>query len=268
MTATEVPGQPPAASGPHATTDRSPWRAVPGRLHSWDLSTGVDGSGTRFVAFLAGCPLRCLYCQNPDTWRLRDGTPTTAGDVLAETGRYGRFIEVAGGGFTASGGEPLLQPAFTRALLSGAKELGLHTALDTSGFLGVRADDALLAATDLVLLDIKSWDRSTYRHLTGRDLHPTLAFARRLAALDKPVWVRFVLVPGVTDAVDNVAGIATFTASLGNVQHVDVLPFHRLAAAKYDRLGLRFPLADVEPPDERLLARVRAQFADAGLEVI
>jgi pyruvate formate lyase activating enzyme len=230
--------------------------AVAGRLHSWDLSSGVDGPGTRFVAFLAGCPLRCLYCHNPDTWRMRDGTPTTAGDVLDRVAQHRRFIEVAGGGFTVSGGEPLLQPAFTRALLAGAKDLGLHTALDTSGFLGSRADDALLAATDLVLLDIKSWDRSTYRRLTGANLHPTLDFARRLASLDKPVWVRFVLVPGMTDAVDNVAGLASFTASLGNVERVDVLPFHRLGAPKYERLGLRFPLADVEPPDERLLTRV------------
>jgi pyruvate formate lyase activating enzyme len=103
--------------------------------------------------------------------------------------------------------------------------------------------------------------------LTGRNLHPTLEFARRLAGLNKPVWVRFVLVPGVTDAADNVAGLATFTASLGNVQRVDVLPFHRLGVAKYERLGLRLPLADVEPPDEPLLTRVRTQFSDTGLVV-
>jgi pyruvate formate lyase activating enzyme len=267
MTAVDVGTAAAPTTGPDATTTGLRWRSARGRLHSWDISIGVDGPGTRFVAFLAGCPLRCLYCHNPDTWRMRDGTPTTAGDALELVGRHRRFIQVAGGGLTVSGGEPLLQPAFTRALLVGAKELGLHTALDTSGFLGARADDALLAATDLVLLDIKSWDRSTYRRLTGGNLHPTLAFARRLASLDKPVWVRFVLVPGLTDAVENVAGLAGFTASLGNVQRVDVLPFHRLGAAKYERLGLRFPLADVEPPDERLLARVRAQFSDTGLAV-
>jgi pyruvate formate lyase activating enzyme len=148
---------------------------IEGRLHSWDLSIGVDGPGTRFVAFTAGCPLRCLYCANPDTWRMRNGTPTTSGAVLAELARHRRFITIAGGGFTVSGGEPLLQPAFTRALLTGARDLDLHTALDTSGFLGTRADDDLLAATDLVLLDIKSWDQALYRRLTGRHLHPTLA---------------------------------------------------------------------------------------------
>jgi pyruvate formate lyase activating enzyme len=239
--------------------------SVPGRLHSWDLSVGVDGPGTRFVAFTAGCPLRCLYCANPDTWRMRTGTPTTSGEVLANVARYRRFIAVAGGGFTVSGGEPLLQPAFTGALLAGAQDLGLHTALDTSGFLGARADDDLLAVTDLVLLDIKSWDGALYRRLTGRDLHPTLAFARRLAARGTPVRVRFVLVPGLTDEPDNVGGVARFAAGLGNVERVDVLPFHRLGAAKYGELGMRFPLAHVDPPGEDLVARVVGQFRDAGL---
>ena len=150
-------------------------------MHSWDLSTGVDGPGTRFVVFPAGCPLRCLYCHNPDTWAGRAGQRMTVAEVLALAARYRRFIAVAGGGVTVSGGEPLLQPAFTRAVLAGAKELGLHTALDTSGFLGARADDDLLDATDLVLLDIKSFDPAIARRVTGRAIAPTLAFARRLA---------------------------------------------------------------------------------------
>lgn len=239
--------------------------AIPGRLHSWDLSIGVDGPGTRFVAFTAGCPLRCLYCANPDTWRMRSGTSTTADTVLADVARYRRFISVAGGGFTVSGGEPLLQPAFTGALLAGAHDLGLHTALDTSGFLGARATDALLAATDLVLLDIKSWDRTLYRRLTGRDLHPTLEFARRLAERGTPVWVRFVLVPGLTDEPGNVAGVARFAAGLGNVERVDVLPFHRLGATKYRDLGMRFPLEGREPPDEDQVRQARDRFRDEGL---
>jgi pyruvate formate lyase activating enzyme len=241
------------------------WRAVPGRLHSWDVSTGVDGPGTRFVAFTAGCPLRCRYCHNPETWRMRDGEPVTAAEVLDRAAGFRRFIDVSGGGFTVSGGEPLLQPAFTRALLTGAHELGLRTALDTSGFLGARADDDLLAVADLVLLDIKCWQPDGYRRLTGGSLAPTLTFARRLAALGKPVWVRFVLVPGWTDDPHGVAGIAAFAAELGNVERVDVLPFHRLGAVKYEQLGLRFPLADVEPPGAELLDRVRGQFTDAGL---
>ncbi|GAA1256661.1 pyruvate formate-lyase-activating protein [Sphaerisporangium rubeum] len=239
-----------------------------GVISSWDLSVGVDGPGSRFVVFTCGCPLRCLYCQNPETWRMRDGRRVTVDEVMAEIGKYRRFIEVAGGGVTVSGGEPLLQPRFTAELLRRCKDAGLHTALDTSGFLGDRADDALLADTDLVLLDIKSGDPEAYRALTGRDLEPTLRFARRLADLGKRTWVRFVLVPGLTDAPEHVDAVARFVAGLGNVEHVDVLPFHRMAAEKYGRLGLTFPLADVRPPGPDLTARVRAQFAVRGVTAI
>jgi pyruvate formate lyase activating enzyme len=241
---------------------------VVGSVHSWDISTGVDGPGTRFVAFLAGCPLRCVYCHNPDTWQRRSGTATKASAVMEEAARYVPFINASGGGFTVSGGEPLMQPAFAQALLTGARELGLHTALDTSGFLGARAGDDLLDTCDLVLLDIKSWEKSTYRRVTGRDVAPTLAFARRLAERGTPVWVRFVLVPGWTDEPANVAGVAAFAASLGNVERVDVLPFHSLGAAKYEALGLAYPCADTPAPDAAVLERVRGQFADAGLYVV
>ena len=242
--------------------------AVTGSVHSWDLSTGVDGPGTRFVVFTAGCPLRCAYCHNPDTWFGRTGQRMSAAAVLALAGRYRRFIGAAGGGLTVSGGEPLLQPAFTRAILAGAKELGLHTALDTSGYLGGRADDELLDATDLVLLDIKSFDPATAQRVTGGSIAPTLAFARRLAARRQPVWVRFVLVPGWTDDPGNVAGLARFAASLGNVERVDVLPFHTLGAAKYAALGLDYPCAEVSPPTAGQIDRVRAVFTAAGLHAV
>jgi pyruvate formate lyase activating enzyme len=236
-----------------------------GSVHSWDISTGVDGPGTRFVVFTAGCPLRCVYCHNPDTWFGRNGQRTSAADVLDRAARYRRFISASGGGLTVSGGEPLLQPAFTRAVLAGAKELGLHTALDTSGYLGYRADDELLDATDLVLLDIKSFDPAVARRVTGASIAPTLAFARRLAARRQVVWVRFVLVPGWTDDPGNVAALAEFTASLGNVERVDVLPFHKLGAAKYEALGQRYPCAGVTPPAPEQVDRVRAAFAATGL---
>lgn len=152
---------------------------VTGRVHSWDLSTGVDGPGTRFVLFLSGCPLRCLYCANPDTWHMRDGKHTTVDEVMTEIDKYRSFLTTAGGGVTLTGGEALLQPAFTAAIFRRCRELGLHTALDTSGFLGARATDELLADTDLVLLDIKSFDVAAYRKLTGGELSPTLNFADR-----------------------------------------------------------------------------------------
>ncbi|MFE0645127.1 pyruvate formate-lyase-activating protein [Streptomyces sp. NPDC058877] len=239
-----------------------------GRIHSWDLSTGVDGPGTRFVLFLSGCPLRCLYCANPDTWHLRDGEQVTVDDVVARIERYRRFTDLAGGGVTLTGGEPLLQSAFTAEVLQRCKELGLHTALDTSGALGARADDALLAATDLVLLDIKSFDAGVYRRLTGGRLAPTLGFATRLNRLGVPAWIRYVLVPGWTDDPEAVDGLARFLADLDNIDRVDVLPFHKLGTAKYDALGIPFPLRDNPVPDDELVERVRDQFRAHGLRAL
>jgi pyruvate formate lyase activating enzyme len=250
---------------PHAAHAVQAPADITGSVHSWDVSTGVDGPGTRFVVFTAGCPLRCVYCHNPDTWLGRNGQRTSAADVLARAGRYRRFIDAAGGGLTVSGGEPLLQPAFTGAVLAGAKELGLHTALDTSGYLGLRADDELLDATDLVLLDIKSFDPAIARRVTSRSIAPTLAFARRLAARRQVVWVRFVLVPGWTDDLANVSAVAEFAASLGNVERVDVLPFHKLGAAKYAALGLPYPCAEAVPPTSGQVDQARAAFTAVGL---
>jgi pyruvate formate lyase activating enzyme len=241
---------------------------VTGSVHSWDISSGVDGPGTRFVVFTQGCPLRCLYCQNPDTWRMRGGQRIPASAIIGQASRYTRFISASGGGATVSGGEPLLQPAFTVALLRGFKEIGLHTALDTSGFLGSRAGETLLDATDLVLLDIKSWGRARYRRLTGGDLDPTLAFARRLAARGTPVYLRYVLVPGLTDVPQDMDAIAAFAAGLGNVERVDVLPFHTLGADKYRRLSIPFPLSGTRAPTQVQIDDARSRFAAAGLTAL
>ncbi|MCX4231892.1 pyruvate formate-lyase-activating protein [Streptomyces ortus] len=239
--------------------------SVTGRIHSWDLSTGVDGPGTRFVLFTSGCPLRCLYCANPDTWHMRDGREVTVDEMMTEIDKYRGFITTAGGGVTLTGGEPLLQPAFTGAVLRRCKQAGLHTALDTSGFLGARATDELLADTDLVLLDIKAFEVNTYRALTSGELAPTLGFATRLDRLGIPVWLRYVLVPGWTDEPEAVDGLARFAAGLDNVDRVDVLPFHRLGAAKYEALRIPFPLKDTPVPDAALTERVRGQFREHGL---
>ncbi|MGW3159631.1 pyruvate formate-lyase-activating protein [Streptomyces sp. NPDC001089] len=235
------------------------------RIHSWDLSTGVDGPGTRFVLFLSGCPLRCLYCANPDTWHMRDGREATVDEVMTEIEKSRAFVTTAGGGVTITGGEPLLQSAFTAAVLRRCRDIGLHTALDTSGFLGERATGDLLADTDLVLLDIKSFSSETYRNLTSGELTPTLSFAARLGRLGIPVWIRYVLVPGWTDGRQAVEELARFVAGLGNVDRVDVLPFHKLGAAKYEALGIPFPLRDNPVPEPALMQRVREQFREQGL---
>jgi pyruvate formate lyase activating enzyme len=239
-----------------------------GRVHSWDLSTGVDGPGTRFVLFFSGCPLRCLYCANPDTWHMRDGRRTTVEEVMTEIEKYQPFVTAARGGVTLTGGEPLLQSEFAAGILRRCTALGLHTALDTSGFLGARAADALLADTDLVLLDIKSFDVGTYRRLTGGALAPTLTFAARLDRLGIPVRIRYVLVPGWTDDPAAVDGLGAFLAGLRNVEQVDVLPFHKLGARKYDALGIPFPLRDTPVPDPELTGRVRERFHEHGLRAV
>ncbi|MFC4555910.1 pyruvate formate-lyase-activating protein [Georgenia faecalis] len=238
-----------------------------GSLHSWELVTAVDGPGTRLTVFLAGCPLRCLYCHNPDTLKMKDGEAVEVTELLKRVKRYVPVFRATGGGLTVSGGEPLMQPAFLARLLRGAKELGVHTAIDTSGFLGAHASDALLDDVDLVLLDVKSGLPETYRRTTGRELAPTLEFGRRLAARGTEIWVRFVLVPGLTDAVENVAAVAAYVASLSTVSRVEVLPFHQMGRDKWDRLGLDYQLEDTPAPTAETVERVRGQFRARGLTV-
>jgi pyruvate formate lyase activating enzyme len=235
-----------------------------GSVHSWELVTAVDGPGTRLTIFLSGCPLRCQYCQNPDTWRKHDGTATSAEELLDRVRRYRAVFEATGGGVTISGGEPLLQAAFVERVFTACASLGVHTALDTSGYLGAKASDALLDATDLVLLDVKSGIPSTYRRVTGRELAPTIAFGDRLAARGTPMWIRFVLVPGLTDAVENVEAVADIVTRWG-VERLEVLPFHQLGDSKWDRLGTPYPLRGVRPPDDALVDRVRARFRARGI---
>jgi len=238
-----------------------------GSLHSWELVTAVDGPGTRLTTFLSGCPLRCLYCHNPDTMEMRRGEPVLAEELLRRVARYVPAFAATGGGLTISGGEPLMQPAFVARLLRGAKELGVHTAIDTSGYLGAHCTDEMLDDIDLVLLDVKSGIPETYKKTTGRELQPTLDFGRRVAASGTEIWIRFVLVPGLTDAPENVDAVADYVATLATVSRVEVLPFHQLARDKWQSLGMTYELDDTEPPSPELVARVRQQFRDRGLTV-
>lgn len=241
--------------------------AVEGWVHSVETGGTSDGPGIRYVLFLSGCPLRCQYCHNPDTHHMHDGTRTSSAEIVADIASYAPFLIRAHGGVTISGGEPLVQPEFCATIFRAAKELGLHTAMDTSGFLGSHADDELLADVDLVLLDIKGFKESTYRALTGVPLRPTLEFAERLSPLHKPIWLRYVLVPGLTDDLTEIAGLAEFAAGLGVVERVDVLPFHKLGEFKWRELGLAYKLADTQPPSAELTAQVRDLFRAQGLRV-
>jgi pyruvate formate lyase activating enzyme len=235
-----------------------------GYCHSYETSSRYDGPGLRVVLFVSGCLLRCTYCHNPDTWHLKDGTYVSADHVLRRLGDFAPVVRSLGGGLTISGGEPMVQLAFTRRIFAGAKAMGLHTAIQTSGFLGDRADEGYLSNIDLVLLDIKSSDPDTYRRVTARDLAPTLRFAERLASLSKPVWVRFTLVPGETDDPANVDGIARFVAPMKNVEWVEVQPFHQMGAFKWKAMGLDYKLVDTPTAGRELVDRVIGQFRAAG----
>ena len=235
-----------------------------GYVHSYETSSRYDGPGLRAVLFVSGCLLRCTYCHNPDTWHLKDGTYVSAQQVIDRLGQFASALRALDGGLTISGGEVMVQLAFTKRILAGAKKLGLNTAIETSGFLGDRVDDSYLSVLDLVLLDIKSSNPETYKAVTGRDLAPTLRFAERLAKINKPVWVRFTLVPGLTDDPANVEGIAKFVAPMKNVEWVEVQPFHKMGEFKWKAMNLEYKLANTESPTPELTKRVIEQFRAAG----
>jgi len=228
-----------------------------GYIHSTESGAGVDGPGMRFVYFMSGCQFRCQYCHNPDTWKLHAGRQMTVA-----------FLKFAGG-VTVSGGEPLMQAEFVGALFTAIKQhYGLHTALDTQGFLHADVDDAWFDQVDLVLLDIKHIDPARYQLITGQALQPTLDFAQRLKRLGKPMWLRYVLVPGLTDGAEDIARLADYAASLGSiVQRVEVLPFHQMGAAKWSELGLDYPLANTPVAATAAVDAARALFAARGLTV-
>jgi pyruvate formate lyase activating enzyme len=238
-----------------------------GFLHSFTTGATVDGPGVRVVAWTAGCQMRCVYCHNPDTWNMRNGIPVTIAKAAEELRKYRHGLKIMSGGFTLSGGEPLMQHRFAVKLFSAAKQMRIHTALDTNGYLGDRLTDKDLEAIDLVLLDIKSFDTNCHRRVTGVEVGPVLAFARRLAALHKPTWLRFVLVPELTDDPADVVQIARFAAGLGNVERVDVLPFHQMGRYKWKELGIDYELSGVGPPTLEAVELTRTQFRLAGLKV-
>jgi pyruvate formate lyase activating enzyme len=237
-----------------------------GFLHSYTTGSTVDGPGVRVVAWTTGCAWRCRYCHNPDTWTMRNGYPISVARAAEELGKYRQGLKVMAGGLTVSGGEPLMQHRFVMKLMAAAKGMGIHTTIETNGFYGERLSDADLQKIDLVMLGIKSWGTERHKELTGRDIGPTLGFARRLAAQRRKVWVRYVLVPNLTDGPDIVANIASFAADLGNVERVEVLPFHQMGRYKWQQLGIKYHLENTEPPSAEAVERAIAAFRTAGLQ--
>jgi pyruvate formate lyase activating enzyme len=236
-----------------------------GFLHSFTTGSAVDGPGVRVVAWTTGCMWRCQYCHNPDTWTLTNGFPIAVSRAIEELRKYRHGLKVMSGGFTLSGGEPLMQHRFAVKLLAATRALGIHTTIETNGYFGDRLSDSDLETIDLVMLGIKAWDPVRHKQLTGVDIEPTLQFARRLAERKRNVWVRFVLVPGLTDRREDIQGIAGFVANLGNVERLEVLPFHQMGRYKWHRLGLEYKLEQTEPPSSEQVQRTIELFTAAGV---
>jgi pyruvate formate lyase activating enzyme len=238
-----------------------------GFVHSFTTGSAVDGPGMRVVVWLTGCQFRCVFCHNPDTWKLNNGIPVPLARAVEEVRKYRHGLRTMQGGLTVSGGEPLLQDRFLIRLFTAVKETKIHTTVDTNGYFGDRLSDADLQACDLVMLGLKALDPELHRRITGMDNAPVVAFARRLAALRRPMWLRYVLVPGLTDRVDDLKQIAEFAAGLGNVEDVELLPFHQLGRFKWEKLGMKYELQNTAPPSPEQTEQAIAVFRSVGLEV-
>lgn len=231
-----------------------------GSVHSIETYGTVDGPGIRYIIFMQGCLLRCQFCHNPDTWKIGDGKEMTVKEIVDDIKAYLPFFQASNGGVTVSGGEPLIQTAFLAELFKELKELGIHTAIDTSGgcfsnspaFL--KPLDELLAYTDLVLLDLKQIHSEKHKKLTGKPNEHILTFANYLAKKEIPVWIRHVLIPDITDFDDDLKELAAFIRTLPNVEKIEVLPYHQLGVYKWEALGIDYALKNTEPPTE---ARVK-----------
>ncbi|MDQ0232394.1 pyruvate formate-lyase-activating protein [Metabacillus malikii] len=234
-----------------------------GRIHSIETCGTVDGPGLRYIVFMQGCLLRCQYCHNPDTWKLNQGKEITVDEIINDVLDYLPFFNSSGGGITVSGGEPLLQIDFLTELFKKCKEHGIHTTIDTSGgcyqetpeFL--RKLDKLLTVTDLILLDIKQIHTEKHKALTGMKNDHILSFASYLASKNVPVWIRHVLVPGRTDSIEDLTALKQFINQLTNVEKIEILPYHKLGVYKWQELGLKYMLSDVETPSDEEVERAK-----------
>ena len=227
-----------------------------GNIHSIETFGTVDGPGIRYIVFTQGCLLRCQYCHNADTWEIGKGNQMSVEEIIKDLTSYLPFIEASGGGITVSGGEPLLQIPFLIDLFKACKKLGIHTTIDSSGGCYSSAPlfqeqlNELLTYTDLILLDLKHINRKKHIQLTGMANDHIIEFARFLSLREVPVWIRHVLVPGITDDEQDLNDLSDFIGTLKNVKKLEILPYHKLGVYKWETLGLDYPLKDIEPPSD------------------
>ncbi|EFM12208.1 pyruvate formate-lyase activating enzyme [Paenibacillus curdlanolyticus YK9] len=230
-----------------------------GRIHSMETFGTVDGPGIRFVLFMQGCALQCQFCHNPDTWDPATGRQVTVDEILNEIEPYLAYYKGSGGGITVTGGEPTLQAPFVAQLFKACKErFGLHTALDSSGFCDPSHAVELMTYTDLVLLDLKQMNNAKHERLTSQPNERILAFARWLSTIHKPVWLRHVLIPGITDSTEDLTSLGAFIGQQANIEKIELLPYHRMGVYKWQQLGRTYPLEGVPTPTDREVNRARA----------
>lgn len=219
---------------------------IKGNIHSIETFGTVDGPGIRYIMFFQGCPLRCKYCHNRDTWQTNINTQYTSDELLTDILKYKPYMNSSGGGITASGGEATLQMDFLIELFEKCKKEGIHTCLDTSGFVDIEKIDKLLDYTDLVLLDIKHMDSQKCKELTGVSNEKAIKLAKHLDKRNIPVWIRQVLIPGITDDRENLEKLGELVSSLNNVDRVELLPYHTMGVHKWETMGLDYELKDLQ----------------------
>lgn len=242
--------------------------SVTGRIHSIETCGTVDGPGIRFVIFMQGCPLRCKYCHNPDTWKLGDGEEKTVEELISEIKKYKSYMKFSGGGVTVTGGEPLLQGKFIKELFKKCKEENIHTAVDTSGYIFNDITKEVLDYTDLVLLDIKSYNKKSYKYITGVELDPTLNFMEYLGKINKPVWIRYVLVPGLSDNEESIKGLSLYLSNFRNVDKIELLPFHKMGEFKWKELGYDYELSNTEEPTKEEIIKAMSIIKEHNMNVV
>ena len=236
---------------------------IKGRVHSIETFGTVDGPGIRFIVFMQGCPLRCKYCHNRDTWDAKGGKEYTTDELITEVLKYSSYMKFSGGGLTVSGGEATLQPEFVAELFAKAKKNGIHTCLDTSGFVDIDKIDPILDNTDLVLLDLKHMIDDKAKDLTGVTIQKTLKLAKHLDERNIPVWIRHVLVPGITDDRENLEALGKFVSTLNNVDRLELLPYHTIGVHKWESMGIEYELKgvpDATPEDIKKASQVLKEF--------
>lgn len=245
---------------------------VTGRIHSVETFGAVDGPGLRYIVFTQGCLLRCQYCHNADTWKIGNGKEMTVQEIIDDLVDYIPFFQASGGGITVSGGEPLLQLDFLIELFKECKKLGIHTTIDSSGGPFSRRPqfmeklEELMDYTDLILLDLKHIDSVKHKIITGMPNEHILDFAQYLAEINKPIWIRHVLVPTLTDFDEDLNRLADFIKTLPNVQKIEVLPYHKLGVYKWESLGLEYKLKNVDSPSNERVENAK-RILNAALAV-